>query len=173
MKLTTFSTLSPLPGFRHWLSAAVELDLGAEEKFKPRLLRLVDEAALMANSALTGSTALAKLKSLLQLPFESRLDSDLQFDLMEPLLTRLAARYVMKEKKRSLALDPVANFHLRNGAVFHQLNWRGNMTSKGWAESFGLMVNYLYDLPQLETNNRAYLIDRRIIASKQVQSLID
>jgi len=76
--------------------------------------------------------------------------------LLEPVVLRLAARYVAAEKKKkqqaqasssaapaAAAVDPVANFHLRNGAALHGLNWRGDLSAKGLAASAGIMANYL------------------------------
>ncbi len=76
--------------------------------------------------------------------------------LKEPLL-RLAARYLAVEKRRGRALCPVANFHLRNGATLWRLNFNADTSHKGLGQSASLMVNYRYDLGQLEQNNRAYL----------------
>jgi hypothetical protein len=73
---------------------------------------------------------------------------------------------------RGLALDPVANFHLRNGAKVLQLNWRADLSPAGLRRSHGLMVNYSYDLPHLHENNRAYLVDGRVTAAREVQALL-
>jgi len=71
------------------------------------------------------------------------------------------------EKRRHLALDPVANFHLRNGACAHRLNWLGDTSHKGMEESFGMMINYLYSLDHIEMNNQQYLQDGTISVSSQ------
>jgi len=83
---------------------------------------------------------------------------------LRPPLLRLCARYILQEKKRGAALDPVTNFHVRNGASVEQLNWMGNTSSKGLTASAGLMVNYRYRLEDIEANNQAYL-NRRVIAA--------
>ena len=87
-------------------------------------------------------------------------------------LERLVARYLVLEKKRGVALDPVANFHIRNGAELYQVNWMGNPTPKGLAESFGIMVNYRYVLANLEHNNSAYLLHGRVTTSDLVRPLL-
>lgn len=76
-------------------------------------------------------------------------------------------RYILLEKRRHLALDPVANFHLRNGACAHRLNWLGDTSTKGMEESFGLMINYLYSLDHIEMNNQQYLQDGTISVSSK------
>ncbi|RYH15627.1 hypothetical protein EON65_31490 [archaeon] len=68
----------------------------------------------------------------------------------------LGAHYIAREKKRTtneiLPLDDVARFHLRNGAIFHQINWMANMSSQGIQDSAGMMVNYVYAFDKLEEN---------------------
>ncbi|KAF9572735.1 hypothetical protein BGW38_008491 [Lunasporangiospora selenospora] len=84
---------------------------------------------------------------------------------LHPILLRLCARYILLEKRRHLALDPVANFHLRNGACAYRLNWLGDTSTKGMEESFGIMINYLYSLDHIEMNNQQYLQDGTISVS--------
>ena len=57
-----------------------------------------------------------------------------------------------------MCIDPVARFHLRNGASIHNLNWMGNPTTIGLASSAGIMVNYLYDLNDIEQNKSKFLL---------------
>ncbi len=71
---------------------------------------------------------------------------------------KLAARYVYQEKRRKKALCSVANFHIRNGAVFERLNWNADPSPKGLANSAGMMVNYKYELDAVEKNNEAYVL---------------
>lgn len=61
---------------------------------------------------------------------------------VRPAVVRLAAQYLLRERRRGAALDPVANFHLRNGATVARLNWRGDTSARGLAGSLGVMVNY-------------------------------
>jgi malonyl-CoA decarboxylase len=67
----------------------------------------------------------------------------------------------------SRPLDPVARFHLSNGARVERINWAEDLSPKGMSQSFGLMVNYLYDLKSLD-ENRTLLAKRRITAAKNV-----
>ncbi|GET65967.1 malonyl-CoA decarboxylase [Rhizophagus irregularis DAOM 181602=DAOM 197198] len=69
---------------------------------------------------------------------------------LKPILMRLCARYILTEKRRNLALDPVANFHIRNGACVYRLNWLGDISKKGLEESFGIMANYNYILEHMK-----------------------
>ncbi|KAF9924346.1 hypothetical protein BGZ67_009330 [Mortierella alpina] len=116
-QIETFSTLSPIPGFRKWIGQCQ--NLGQQ----------------------------------LLLPQE------------EVVIRQLG--YILLEKRRHLALDPVANFHLRNGACAHRLNWLGDTSSKGMEESFGMMINYLYSLDHIEMNNQQYLQDGTISVSSR------
>jgi malonyl-CoA decarboxylase len=139
--IKTFATLSPMPGFRRWLEAeATPLLTEEEEKALaaalpgdgPALPRL-----LARREALRGDAAKAA----------------------EPALTRLAARYLVREadpKRPHRARDSVAHFHLSNGARIERLNWRGDTSEKGWRESLGLMVNYLYDPARIEEYHEGY-----------------
>ncbi|MCU0761939.1 MAG: malonyl-CoA decarboxylase [Hydrogenophaga sp.] len=77
-------------------------------------------------------------------------------DTARAALLRHAARYLCKELKDGKPLDPVARFHLGNGARVERINWAGDPSAKGLKQSYGLMVNYLYDLKKLD-RHRAQL----------------
>ena len=66
--------------------------------------------------------------------------------------------------------DPVARFHLGNGARVEQLNWNADRSAKGHKQSYGLMVNYLYDLKRID-RHRALLADGKVAASKEIEAL--
>ena len=83
--------------------------------------------------------------------------------LVERLVFRLRRR--MRALTHGRALDPVAHFHLTNGARVERLNWRGDLSEKGVQQSFGMMINYLYRLPDIEANHEAYRSEGRIAAS--------
>ncbi len=72
----------------------------------------------------------------------------------------LGAYYLAKEKmvvkNVKYPLDDVARFHLRNGAIFHRINWLGNLSRNGLQQSASLMVNYLYDLPSVPENAKRF-----------------
>jgi len=87
-------------------------------------------------------------------------------------LMRLCAHYLLVEKSNGLARDPVARFHLGNGARLHRLHWAADLTSKGKEQSAGIMVNYLYDLDKIEINHEEYFDQGKIAVSKTVSKLL-
>ncbi len=86
-------------------------------------------------------------------------------------LEGLAARYLTQEWEDGHALNPVARFHLGNGARLERLNWMADTSAKGLAQSFGLMVNYVYDLGDVERNHEEYVNRRRVVCSGAVEKL--
>ncbi len=97
-------------------------------------------------------------------------DEPLAESLREPLL-KLCARYLIKEKKDGEPLDPVARFHLGNGARIEQINWLGDTSPKGIEQAAGMMVNYVYRPKQIEKNHEAYVGRGAIAASARVRAL--
>jgi malonyl-CoA decarboxylase len=89
----------------------------------------------------------------------------------EPVLARLCARYLLSEGRGKRALDPVAHFHLSNGARVERINMLADTSDKGLRESAGMMVNYLYDPAQIEGNHEAYAGEGRRTASTTVRRL--
>ena len=143
-RLKTFSTLSPIPGFRAWLRDADTLD---------RLARSPDP----------GGAALAKrLRSLDEPDWHTR--PDLAKALEDPLL-RLCAYYLLHAKHEGEPLDPVARFHLGNGARMERLDWLADTSGLGLARSAGIMVNYMYRLDQIEHNHEAYADRHEVVSS--------
>ena len=92
-------------------------------------------------------------------------------EFLEKPLMRLCARYLYVEKRRSHALDSVANFHLRNGATLWRLNWHGDISPRGLTNSCGMMVNYKYNLEDLEANSARYQEKQEISVGEQVLHL--
>ncbi len=91
----------------------------------------------------------------------------------EQTLIEAAGRYFMHStRKDKLPNDPVARFHLGNGALLDRINLAGNLSQKGLSESFGLMVNYRYDLPNVEKNHEAYAKEQKIEISQDVKKLL-
>jgi malonyl-CoA decarboxylase len=91
---------------------------------------------------------------------------------VKPPLMRLCARYLVSERGAGRrALDPVAHFHLSNGARIERLNWRADLSPKGLRQSSGMMVNYLYRLDRIETNHEAYTGEGKVAASSAMRSL--
>jgi len=87
-------------------------------------------------------------------------------------LRRLAARYLTTAKRKDgLPLDPVARFHLGNGALVHQIHAGADLSEKGRKQSAGVMVNYLYDLKKVTQNHERFASERTIAASSEIRSL--
>ncbi|ETW07285.1 hypothetical protein, variant 1 [Aphanomyces invadans] len=158
--ISIYSTLSPIPGFTAWLhqtghSHVTDADMAQLKRV------LGDDDDADSNEV---------LKRVLALP-EWHLDEKV-VAAVKPILMRLGAHYVYREKKRGKALCPVANFHVRNGAIFERLNWLGDVSPKGLKNSAGLMVNYKYELSQVEANNEHYLLHNTIPIGAQPASLL-
>jgi malonyl-CoA decarboxylase len=143
-KLSTYVTLSPVPNFTRWLAR----ELKAE------------------NSAISESDRVTF--ELLERPHWWT-DPEIFGQLEEPLM-RAAAWYFLRAKTpRGLPVDPVARFHLGNGARLERINWLGDTSEKAVAQGAALMVNYLYDLGDIEKNHEAYAEGRTVVASNAVQ----
>jgi malonyl-CoA decarboxylase len=92
--------------------------------------------------------------------------------LREPLV-RAAAWYFRRARNgRGVPLDAVARFHLGNGARLEQLDWLGDTSERALAQSYGLMVNYLYDLDYIEQNHEAYAQQHAVVAAGAVSRLV-
>ncbi len=91
----------------------------------------------------------------------------------QPTMEKLCAIYLLTARRRGMPVDSVARFHLRNGACVEQINWAGDTSAKGMAESHGILVNYRYSGQDLASNNDSLMLDGRITASRQVVDLLD
>jgi malonyl-CoA decarboxylase len=90
-----------------------------------------------------------------------------------PLLQQAAAAYFLTARgANGKPLDPVARFHLNNGAMLERINLDGDLSGKGLRQSHGVMVNYLYDLDAIERNHEAYAASGAVAASAAVKRLI-
>ena len=88
-------------------------------------------------------------------------------------LMKLCAHYLLRVKSGDGPKDPVARFHLGNGARLHRLHGGADLSVKGKEQSAGIMVNYLYDLARIEENHEAFFDRGRIAASRTVERLLD
>jgi malonyl-CoA decarboxylase len=99
--------------------------------------------------------------------------SDKVAEAMKPTLLRLAAHYFLVAKAGDgRPLDPVARFHLGNGARLERINWMGDGSPKGLIEAHGLMVNYRYEIRDIEKNHEAYANEGVVAASRAVHGLL-
>ena len=159
-RLKTFATLSPIPGFSAWLA-----DLTTEE-----LAQSFSEAELGGLRALGGSDdAPAALGAILARPDWTE-DEVIRRALKEPLL-RLCARYFLQRRDDGQPIDPVARFHLKNGARLEHVNWLADPSRPGMTRSAGMMVNYRYSLEEIEANHEAYMKDGQMAMSAEVRAL--
>mgnify|MGYP001814309225 CR=1 FL=1 len=92
---------------------------------------------------------------------------------VQAALMRLCAHYLINVKSGELAKDPVARFHLGNGARLHKIHWGADTTANGREQSGSIMVNYLYDLQKIELNHEEYFDEGKISASRSVSKLLD
>ncbi|XP_077144723.1 malonyl-CoA decarboxylase, mitochondrial [Ranitomeya variabilis] len=164
-QLSEFCSLSPIPGFTKWLLGAFNSqtkELGRTELFL--------ESECKEISDITGLPAVETLKRL----FTSNewMKSERLVKVLEAPLMRLCAWYLYGEKHRGFALNPVANFHLQNGAVLWRLNWMADTSPRGAVASCGMMVNYRYFLEDTSVNSARYLRVKHIEASEQVLNLV-
>jgi malonyl-CoA decarboxylase len=146
--LKTFVTLSPVPLFSRWLDGlrSDDPDGVINEADRWALRRLADPAWFEDTQAVHE---------------------------LRPALSALAAHYFLRCKSSDgRPIDPVARFHLGNGARLERLNWLGDPSEKGLREAHGLMVNYSYDIKDIEKNHEAYANDGVIAVSRQVRSLL-
>jgi malonyl-CoA decarboxylase len=141
-QLKRFSTLSPIPGFRRWLTQ-----------------RLAD-----------GSDPDAA--QLTELEGQSWWQDPARSEKLRPALMRLCATYLTRRPSPGNRIDPVARFHLGNGARLERINWLGNTELRAIQESFGIMVNYLYDHDSIEDNHEAFVRDGTIVRSPDVDALM-
>jgi malonyl-CoA decarboxylase len=95
-----------------------------------------------------------------------------QSEKLRPSLMRLCALYLTQQPSPGNRVDPVARFHLGNGARLERINWLGNTAHRAIQESFGIMVNYLYDHDSIEANHEAFVHDRTIVRSPDVDALL-
>jgi len=146
--LKTFVTLSPVPGFAAWLARerANENSAFLIEPEK-QALRPLDEPGWHLGPATAETVRRA-------------------------LMPAAAAYFLRAKTPRGRPIDPVARFHLGNGARLERINFLGDLSSKGLRQSHGLMVNYLYDLGHIEKNHEAFAEKGEVAASSTVRKAL-
>ena len=147
-RLTTFATLSPIPTLRRWVDKNPDIwaqafggdmveRVARQVGSKGPVVQSIDDIRkLLADDAWVGNARLARA--------------------LQPGLTRLAARYFLNAKSGDRPYDPVSRFHLGNGARIERINYLADTSPNGLKQSFGLMVNYLYDPDAIEANVEAF-----------------
>ena len=142
-QLKRFSTLSPVPGFRRWLMQRLAEGNDPDTALLPELER------------------------------DGWWHDLAQSEKLRPALMRLCALYLTRQPSPGSRVDPVARFHLGNGARLERINWLGNAARRAIQESFGIMVNYLYDHGSIEDNHEAFVRDGTIVRSPDVDVLLE
>ena len=143
-RIETFVTLSPVPGLRAWI----------ETNEDPAVEPLVRQARERGRDERWASDA------------ESA-------ERMRRVLEPLAAYYFLKARRPDgRVMDSVARFHLGNGARLERINWMGDLSVKGLFESYGVMVNYRYDLAEIERNHETYANQGVAVASSAVKRML-
>ena len=155
-RLKVFATLSPIPGLRGWLA-----------KNAGRLLESTPARPMQALASELGEpvTSKAVLTAL------ERVNELGEMSAVRRWLMSSGAEYLAHGMDGIRPIDPVARFHLGNGARVERLNWLGDPSPKGLKQSYGLMVNYLYDLNRLD-KHRTMLAQGKIPVSGQIKGLL-
>ena len=157
----TFATLSPIPGFTKWLMGPGEemIERCAQGEIPPVLSEACDAhdwPSVVKHALKDGGWA----------------EDDAIATALRPIIERLCAHYLLEAKRGARALDPVAHFHLTNGARVERINWLGDRSPHGMRQSAGLMVNYLYELSEVDDNHEAYSSNGVIAAATNVSRLL-
>ena len=158
-RLKTFATLSPIPGFRSWLGKNASA--------------MLDKLSVKERASIVRAMGASELQPLAAAQLTAAAEGALELSEKSPLrhwLLRCAAHYLGQAVADGKPLDAVARFHLGNGARVERLNWAGDPTPKGLRQSYGLMVNYLYDLKRLD-KHRGLLARGKIPVSSSIEDL--
>ena len=152
-QLKSFVTLSPVPGFRSWLQELVEnkkyREQGGAPVLTPETLHVIED--FLANGW----------------PGDEGRQQALEKNLLP-----LSAWYFLNAKDRyNKPYDPVARFHLGNGARLERINWLADRSAKSFDQSAGIMVNYLYDLDDIEKNHEAFANEDRVITASIISRM--
>ena len=143
-----FGTLSPIPGFRDWFSYLEDV------KIKNILGEMpIDNISFLKSSDLkVGDPRIVANKVA---------------------ITKLVAHYLMNEKNhKQLPINDVCRFHLGNGAIIDDIIINANISEVGLNRSLGVMVNYLYELKNIEKNHEEYINNKTIIISDKLKKII-
>lgn len=153
----TFCTLSPIPGFTKWLDSGVkaeQFDLTPAKRAK-----VEDSFKLLRAKGQPWAKTLAAGWSSLHVSEEER-----------AALMRLCFIYLTQETCTKEG-DAVAKFHLSNGAQLYNINWAADLSKKGVAQSSSLMVNYLYELGDVENNHEAF-VNKTVVFARSLEKLV-
>jgi len=145
--IKNFGTLSPIPGFAQWFSYL------EENKLKTIMGNFKNDLAFLKSSDLKiGDTRIIENKEE---------------------LTKLVAHYLVNEKnQKGLPINDVTRFHLGNGAIIEDIAINANVSDTGFNRSFGIMVNYLYELESIEKNHEDYMTNNKVVFSNKLKKYL-
>jgi malonyl-CoA decarboxylase len=146
-RIKKFATVSPVPGFRQWLADNLQ-----KLRNNPKYAELAESVASLENP--------------------DWFDDEQRCAQLERDLVPLCAYYLLRAKHGKEPRDPVARFHLRNGARLERINWMGDTSAMGLQRSAGVMANYVYRLSDVEHNHEVYTREYKIAASSEIQALV-
>ncbi len=155
-RVKQFCTLSPIPGFRDWLK---------------RMLAQPD--VTLPHEVLESLETIQRtIGPLLEKSIADLRAAEKPRDKIAHDIERLCAAYLLGlGEPDGVTRDPVARFHLNNGARMDRLNIGGDLSDKGLKQSLGMMVNYLYDLKAIEHNHERFVAGKTE-AAKGVRGLV-
>jgi malonyl-CoA decarboxylase len=146
--IKNFGTLSPIPGFSEWFTYL------EEPKIKSILANLKnqDVSFLRSQDLKLGDVRIIENKEA---------------------LIKLVAHYIVNEKnQQGLPVNDVSRFHLGNGAIVEDIVINGNVSEQGFKRSYGMMVNYLYELKNIEKNHEDYMNNNKVIVSDKIKKYL-
>jgi len=159
--LKVFATLSPVPGFREWLE-----DVLSDTPDPVSKSEVAKIAAALSDKVPEGALARALAR-------EDWANDERLRDALRAPLEKLCARYLLKEKSGTRPIDPVAAFHVSNGARVNRILWLADTSPRGMKQSCGLMASYRYDLREVDDNHERFAQSGEIAAARRVKRLID
>ena len=146
--INNFGTLSPIPGFADWFSYLDEVKI----------------KNILGNS---------KDKDVSFLKSKDFKLGDKRIVENKEIIIKLVAHYIVNEKNhKGLPLNDVSRFHLGNGAIVDDIIVNANVSEVGFKRSFGVMVNYLYELTNIEKNHEDYVNNKKIIVSNKIKKYL-
>ena len=145
--LKHFSTLSPIPGFRRWFDS---------------ILQHPDHYAISKQDH----------ELMLKMQSDDWFEDEKLLKSLKPALQGLVAYYLAYARKKDEPLDPVARFHLRNGARLKRLNWLGDSSPNGFRQSAGMLANYIYEPDKIVQNHEAHVKDRKFAIDRKIYDLV-
>jgi len=148
--------LSPIPGFVRWLQSDDAAKIALPQQMRTKLKRGgvdADNAQALWKGVATDHWNTDPKRSAL---------------LEEPMLA-ICSHYLTQVRQGLRPVDPVARFHLDNGARIERLNWLADTSAKGLKQSAGIMVNYLYDTSEIERNHEAYRLHGKVALASDMR----